>query len=170
MTEVVVGAQGETSRNGTDELWCDALGRVKIRFHWQQAEAKDDRDSCWVRVLNRQAGAGMGWQWLPRIGQEVLIDFMGGDIDRPVLLGALYNGQGEGGIAATPEMLTHLRSVNEGNRQHQWRPEYRNLCVRKVELVHINNRHERGLDGVTARISAHSQVIATHKGAIRHQD
>jgi uncharacterized protein involved in type VI secretion and phage assembly len=101
MSALVVGPDGETRPNGADELWCDALGRVKIRFHWQQAEAKDDRDSCWVRVLNRQAGAGMGWQWLPRIGQEVLIDFMGGDIDRPVLLGALYNGQ-EGGITATP--------------------------------------------------------------------
>lgn len=91
-----------SSANGPDELWCDALGRVKIRFHWQQAETPDDRDSCWVRVLSRQAGAGMGWQWLPRIGQEVLVDFVGGDIDRPYLLGALYNGQGEGGIAATP--------------------------------------------------------------------
>ena len=55
-----------TPASAPDELWCDALGQVKIRFHWQQAEAKDDRDSCWVRVLNRQAGTGMGWQWLPR--------------------------------------------------------------------------------------------------------
>ena len=102
MSALVVGPEGQTSANGSDELWCDALGRVKIRFHWQQAEAPDDRDSCWVRVLSRQAGPGMGWQWLPRIGQEVLVDFVGGDIDRPYLLGALYNGQGEGGITATP--------------------------------------------------------------------
>lgn len=111
MSALVVGPEGQTTPNGPDELWCDALGRVKVRFHWQQAEAPDDapqevplgdRDSCWVRVLNRQAGPGMGWQWLPRIGQEVLVDFLGGDIDRPVILGALYNGQGEGGIAATP--------------------------------------------------------------------
>lgn len=111
MSALVVGPEGQTTPNGPDKLWCDALGRVKVRFHWQQAEAPDDapqevplgdRDSCWVRVLNRQAGPGMGWQWLPRIGQEVLVDFLGGDIDRPVILGALYNGQGEGGIAATP--------------------------------------------------------------------
>jgi predicted lipid-binding transport protein (Tim44 family) len=74
------------------------------------------------------------------------------------------------GIATTPEMIAHLRSVNERNRQNQWRPEYRNLCVRKVELVHINNRHERGLDSFTARISAHAQVIATQNGAVRHKD
>lgn len=102
MSALVVGPEGQASAGGADELWCDALGRVKIRFHWQLAEAADDRDSCWVRVLNRQAGPGMGWQWLPRIGQEVLVDFLGGDIDRPVILGALYNGQGEGGVTATP--------------------------------------------------------------------
>jgi len=102
MSAQVVGPDGQTTPSGPDELWCDALGRVKIRFHWQQAETADDKDSCWVRVINRQAGPGMGWQWLPRIGQEVLVDFMGGDIDRPVILGALYNGQGEGGITATP--------------------------------------------------------------------
>lgn len=102
MSALVVGPNGETSPNGSDELWCDALGRIKIRFHWQQAESPDDRYSCWIRVLSRQAGPGMGWQWLPRIGQEVLVDFLGGDIDRPYLLGALYNGQGEGGVPVTP--------------------------------------------------------------------
>ncbi|MCK9987711.1 MAG: type VI secretion system secreted protein VgrG [Azoarcus sp.] len=102
MSAIVVGPQGETVPNGADELWCDALGRIKLRFHWQEGEAADDRSSCWVRVATRQAGAGMGWQWLPRIGQEVLVNFLGGDIDRPVVLGALYNGRGEGGVAPTP--------------------------------------------------------------------
>lgn len=105
MSAIVVGPQGETSPNGADELWCDALGRIKIRFHWQLTEPTaraDDRDSCWVRVVQRQAGAGMGWQWLPRIGQEVLVSFLDNDIDRPIVLGALYNGRGEGGVPATP--------------------------------------------------------------------
>ncbi|HEX6736501.1 MAG TPA: type VI secretion system Vgr family protein, partial [Azonexus sp.] len=102
MSAIVVGPQGETSPHGSDELWCDALGRIKIRFHWQQGEAADDRGSCWIRVIQRQSGAGMGWQWLPRIGQEVLVDFLNGDIDRPYLLGTLYNGRGEGGVPATP--------------------------------------------------------------------
>lgn len=102
MSAIVVGPQGETRPNGADEIWCDALGRVKIRFHWQQGHTADDRSSCWVRVATRQAGPGMGWQALPRIGQEVLVTFLGGDIDRPVVLGALYNGRGEGGITPTP--------------------------------------------------------------------
>lgn len=102
MSAIVVGPDGETTPTGSDELWCDALGRIKIRFHWQQAEFPDDRDSCWLRALQRQAGPGMGWQWLPRIGMEVLVDFLGGDIDRPYVLGSLYNGQGEGGVPVTP--------------------------------------------------------------------
>ncbi|WP_323144093.1 type VI secretion system Vgr family protein [Massilia phyllosphaerae] len=94
---IVVGADGNDQPNGADELYCDRLGRVRIRFHWQ-----DDDSSCWVRVAQRVAGGGMGTQFLPRIGQEVLVQFLENDIDRPIIVGALYNGRGEGGIAATP--------------------------------------------------------------------
>jgi Rhs element Vgr protein len=95
---IVVGPDGSDSPNGADELHCDRLGRVRIRFHWQ-----DSGDAtCWVRVAQRSAGGGMGSQFLPRIGQEVLVQFVENDIDRPVIVGALYNGQGEGGVAPTP--------------------------------------------------------------------
>ena len=95
---IVVGPDGNDQASGADELYCDKLGRVRIRFHWQ-----DNADAtCWVRVAQRSAGGGMGSQFLPRIGQEVLVQFLEQDIDRPVIVGALYNGQGEGGVAATP--------------------------------------------------------------------
>jgi type VI secretion system secreted protein VgrG len=94
---IVVGADGNDRPNGADELYCDKLGGVRIRFHWQESDA-----ACWVRVAQRSAGGGMGSQFLPRIGQEVLVQFLEGDIDRPIIVGALYNGQGEGGIAPTP--------------------------------------------------------------------
>lgn len=94
---IVIGADGSDQPNGADELYCDRLGRVRIRFHWQ-----DDDGSCWVRVAQRAAGGGMGSQFLPRIGQEVLVQFLENDIDRPIIVGALYNGRGEGGIAPTP--------------------------------------------------------------------
>ena len=96
-TAIVVGADGNDEPNGADELYCDRLGRVRIRFHWQDGDA-----SCWVRVAQRSAGGGMGFQFLPRIGQEVLVQFLESDIDRPVIVGAVYNGQGEGGVAPTP--------------------------------------------------------------------
>jgi type VI secretion system secreted protein VgrG len=95
---IVVGADGGDSAQGAEELYCDRLGRVRIRFHWQ---AGGDA-TCWVRVAQRAAGGGMGSQFLPRIGQEVLVQFLENDIDRPVIVGALYNGQGEGGQAPTP--------------------------------------------------------------------
>jgi uncharacterized protein involved in type VI secretion and phage assembly len=98
---IVIGADGQTSASGADELYCDKLGRVRIRFHWQ-GEQNDANASCWVRVAQRSAGGGMGAQFLPRIGQEVLVTFLENNIDRPLILGALYNGQGEGGHLPTP--------------------------------------------------------------------
>ena len=95
---IVVGPDGADSPNGADELYCDRLGRVRIRFHWQ----KRGDATCWVRVAQRSAGGGMGFQFLPRIGQEVAVQFIEGDIDRPVIVGALYNGRGEGGVPPTP--------------------------------------------------------------------
>jgi type VI secretion system secreted protein VgrG len=94
---IVVGATGNVLAEGANELHCDRLGRVRIRFHWQNSNA-----SCWVRVAQRPAGGGMGSQFLPRIGQEVLVQFLEHDIDRPIIVGALYNGRGEGGTAPTP--------------------------------------------------------------------
>ncbi|WP_444844956.1 type VI secretion system Vgr family protein [Duganella caerulea] len=95
---IVVGADGGDQPSGADELYCDAFGRVRIRYHWQD----DANATCWVRVAQRTAGGGMGSQFLPRIGQEVLVQFIENDIDRPIIIGALYNGQGEGGVPCTP--------------------------------------------------------------------
>ncbi len=91
---IVVGMGGNDSAQGADELCCDRLGRVRIRFHWQDSGSA----TCWVRVAQRSTG----FQFLPRIGQEVLVQFLENDIDRPVIVGALYNGQGEGGVVPTP--------------------------------------------------------------------
>ena len=91
---IVVGMGGNDSAQGADELCCDRLGRVRIRFHWQDSGSA----TCWVRVAQRS----VGFQFLPRIGQEVLVQFLENDIDRPVIVGALYNGQGEGGVVPTP--------------------------------------------------------------------
>lgn len=96
-TALVVGPHGETEPSEAGAVHMDKLGRIKVRFHWMEAGA-----SCWLRVVQRYAGAGFGAQFLPRIGQEVLVNFLDNDIDRPIVMGALYNGQGEGGIAPTP--------------------------------------------------------------------
>ncbi len=91
-TATVVGPQGE-------EIHTDDLGRIKIQFHWAREQdhpdggaALDDRSSCWIRVAVPWGGANWGHQYLPRIGQEVLVEFLEGDIDRPVVMAGLYNG------------------------------------------------------------------------------
>ena len=83
------------------EIHADAMGRVRVRFHFQDGSGPAN-DSCWLRVSQRYAGPGVGSQFLPRVGQEVLVGFLEGDIDRPIVVGSLYNGRGEGGIAPTP--------------------------------------------------------------------
>ncbi|KGO98759.1 type VI secretion system Vgr family protein [Novilysobacter defluvii] len=82
------------------EIHADAMGRVRVRFHFQDGSGPAN-DSCWLRVSQRYAGPGVGSQFLPRVGQEVLVGFLEGDIDRPIVVGSLYNGRGEGGVAPT---------------------------------------------------------------------
>lgn len=83
-TATVVGPQGE-------EIHVDELGRVKVQFHWDLEGKHDERSSCWVRTMQPWAGQGWGAQFLPRVGMEVLVSFVGGDINKPVVLGSLYN-------------------------------------------------------------------------------
>lgn len=87
------------SRSDAD-LQADSKGRVRVHLHLQGASDADA--TCWMRVAQRYAGPGVGSQFLPRVGQEVLVGFLEGDIDRPLVLGALYNGRGDAGIAPTP--------------------------------------------------------------------
>ncbi|AZN36104.1 type VI secretion system Vgr family protein [Iodobacter ciconiae] len=91
-TATVVGPAGS-------EVHTDEQGRIKIEFHWQRAAEHpefganlDDKSSCWIRVAYPSAGAGWGHQFIPRIGQEVLVDFIEGDIDRPIVTGVVHNG------------------------------------------------------------------------------
>ena len=83
-TAVVVGKAGE-------EIWVDQYGRVKVQFFWDRLGQSNENSSCWVRVSQTWAGKGWGWVSLPRIGQEVIVDFLEGDPDRPIIIGRVYN-------------------------------------------------------------------------------
>jgi type VI secretion system secreted protein VgrG len=85
LTATVVGPPGE-------EIWVDAVGQIKVQFHWDRDGTYDDRSSCWIRVMQPWAGAGWGHQFIPRVGMEVVVVFEGGDTDKPLVLGSLYNG------------------------------------------------------------------------------
>jgi type VI secretion system secreted protein VgrG len=83
-TAVVVGPAG-------DEIYTDKYGRVKVQFHWDRRGKKDENSSCWVRVSHPWAGKGWGSVSTPRIGQEVIVDFLEGDPDQPIITGRVYN-------------------------------------------------------------------------------
>ncbi len=76
---------------GGEEIWCDKYGRVKVQFYWDRYGKKDENSSCWIRVSHPWAGGTWGMVALPRIGQEVLVDFLEGDPDRPIITGRVYN-------------------------------------------------------------------------------
>jgi type VI secretion system secreted protein VgrG len=85
-TAVVVGKSGE-------EIDTDEHGRIKVQFHWDRLGKKDQKSSCWVRVAQSMAGPGWGGQFIPRIGQEVVVSYLEGDPDQPLVTGVVYNSQ-----------------------------------------------------------------------------
>ena len=85
-TAVIVGPGG-------DEIYTDKYGRVKVQFHWDRDGKKDQNASCWVRVAQVWAGKNWGWMTVPRIGQEVIVDFLEGNPDQPIITGRVYNAE-----------------------------------------------------------------------------
>jgi type VI secretion system secreted protein VgrG len=84
-TAFVVGPAGE-------EIFTDELGRVRVQFHWDRRGKNDQHSSCWIRVSQYWAGKGWGSIHIPRIGHEVIVDFLEGDPDQPIVVGRVYNG------------------------------------------------------------------------------
>jgi type VI secretion system secreted protein VgrG len=85
-TAIVVGPSGE-------EIHTDKYGRVKVEFHWDRYSKADENSSCWIRVAQVWAGKNWGAMYIPRIGQEVIVEFLEGDPDRPIITGRVYNAQ-----------------------------------------------------------------------------
>ncbi len=83
-TALVVGKSGE-------EIWVDKYGRIKVQFYWDRQGQKDENSSCWIRVSQPWGGKGWGAMWIPRMGQEVVVSFVEGDPDRPLITGRVYN-------------------------------------------------------------------------------
>ena len=83
-TATVVGKSGE-------EIWTDKYGRIKVQFHWERNGKQNETSSCWIRVATPIAGKQWGWVSLPRMGQEVVVSFLEGNPDRPLITGSVYN-------------------------------------------------------------------------------
>lgn len=85
-TALVVGKKGE-------EIWVDNYGRIKVQFYWDRLGKKNEDSSCWIRVSQPWAGSNWGGVWVPRMGQEVVVSFLEGDPDRPIVTGRVYNAE-----------------------------------------------------------------------------
>ncbi len=104
---LVVGKKGE-------EIWTDKQGRVKVQFYWDRLGKKDENSSCWIRVSQPWAGKGWGSLAIPRIGQEVIVEFVEGDPDLPIITGRVYNADqappydpSKGGVVSGLRSNTH---------------------------------------------------------------
>src|SRR5439155_5175048 len=101
-TAVVVGPPGE-------EIFTDKYGRVKVQFHWDREGKNNVDSSCWIRVAQPWAGKRWGASFWPRIGQEVVVDFLEGDPDQPIITGSVYNAD---------QMPPYLGDGPDGKHRH----------------------------------------------------
>ncbi|MBU9197245.1 type VI secretion system tip protein VgrG [Burkholderia gladioli] len=104
-TAIVAGPQGE-------EVYTDELNRVKVMFIWDRQNQGDAGASCWVRVAQSDTGGGYGGVHMPRVGEEVLVGYLGGDCDRPIVLHRVYNGK------VSPQW--HSNGILSGNRSKEY--------------------------------------------------
>lgn len=141
-TAVVVGKAGE-------EIWTDKYGRIKLQFHWDREGKSDENSSCWIRVSQIWAGKNFGSMHIPRIGQEVVVSFLEGDPDRPLVIGRVYNedlmppyplpdSQTQSGIlsrstkSGTADTYNELRFEDKKGEEHVYLHSQKNF-ERKVE-------------------------------------
>ncbi|MFU2146156.1 type VI secretion system tip protein VgrG [Hafnia paralvei] len=107
---IVTGPAGE-------EIFCDEHGRVRVQFHWDRYNPKNENSSCWVRVSQAWAGAGFGNLAIPRINQEVIVDFLNGDPDQPIIMGRTYHqdNRSPGGLPGTKTQMTIRSKTYKGS-------------------------------------------------------
>jgi len=104
---LVTGPKGE-------EIYIDDFGRIKVQFMWDQVGKKDENSSCFIRVMQSFAGNGWGSSFIPRIGHEVIISFLDGDPDRPIVTGSVYNGNNKPPFTSKTQSGIKTRSSKKG--------------------------------------------------------
>ncbi|KRB67889.1 type VI secretion system Vgr family protein [Noviherbaspirillum sp. Root189] len=140
-TALVVGPSGE-------EIWTDKHGRIKVQFPWDRDGVKDEKSSTWIRVSQSAAGKGFGALFLPRVGQEVVITYLNGDPERPLVTGCVYNGENTTPVtlpANQTQTVIRTRSSKQGTEGNELRFEDKKdaeqlyMHAQKDMLVEIEN-------------------------------
>ena len=100
-------SSAEVTGPAGESIYVDSYGRVKVQFHWDRTGKKDQNSSAWIRVASPMAGPNHGMMFLPQVGDEVMVSFLEGDPDQPVIIGSLYNG-----VATPPYALPGNKAIS----------------------------------------------------------
>ncbi|EOK0207366.1 type VI secretion system tip protein TssI/VgrG, partial [Escherichia coli] len=100
-----------------EEIFCDEHGRVRVKFNWDRYNPADQDSSCWIRVAQAWAGTGFGHLAIPRVGQEVIVDFLNGDPDQPIIMGRTYHQENRtpGSLPGTKTQMTIRSKTYKGS-------------------------------------------------------
>lgn len=165
---IVTGPSGQ-------EIWTDQYGRVKLQFGWDLYGKMDENSSCWIRVSYPWAGKGFGMIQIPRIGQEVLVDFKNGDPDLPIIVGRTYNQDtmppwGLPGAATQSGIYSHtigggptnanaLRFEDKPGSEEVW------LHAEKDQRIEVNNNESHWVGNNRVKVIDQSEIATI--GAVR---
>lgn len=160
---IVTGPAGE-------EIWTDKYGRVKVQFLWDRYGQWDENSSCWVRVTQPWAGKGFGGMQIPRIGQEVIVDFKNGDPDLPIITGRVYNadtmpawglpdnktqsGMFSHSIGGGPDNANALRFEDKPGQEELW------LHAEKDQRIEVNNDESHSVGNNRTKSIGNDEVIS----------
>ena len=160
---IVTGPAGE-------EIWTDEYGRVKVQFLWDRYGQWDENSSCWIRVTQPWAGKGFGGMQIPRIGQEVIVDFKNGDPDLPIITGRVYNadtmppwglpgnktqsGMFSHSIGGGPNNANALRFEDKAGGEEVW------LHAEKDQRIEVNNDESHSVGNNRAKTIAKDETIS----------
>jgi type VI secretion system secreted protein VgrG len=137
-TARVVGPSGE-------EIWTDKFGRIKVQFPWDRQGKGDDQSSTWIRVAQSAAGNGFGALVLPRVGQEVVVSYLQGDPQRPLVTGCVYNGENAPPVGlpgAQTQTVLRTRSSKQGQAGNELRLEDK----KDAELFYLHAQKDMTLE------------------------
>ncbi len=138
-TAVVVGKSGE-------EIYTDEYGRIKVQFHWDRDGADDEKSSCWCRVSQYWAGKGFGAWFLPRIGQEVVVSFLEGDPDRPLVTGSVYNAEQTVPYALPDDMTKSTTKTQSSKEKADGYNEIRFEDLKDSEEIYMHAEKDMNID------------------------
>jgi len=174
-TATVVGPAGE-------EIWTDEYGRVKVQFQWDRYGKNDENSSCWIRVSQSWAGANYGTMHIPRIGQEVIVEFLNGDPDYPIITGRVYNadqmppwdlpanktqsgiktrssknGTPGDGLRNSPGMANALRFEDKAGQEQLW------LHAQKDQLTEVEHDEDKWVGNDRRKTIDGNEINIVHK-------